>query len=77
MSEDEAMELLAEVLNHVVTLGLSVDKEIEVDPLLEADNCLNLLLDELLVLSLSDLALSELSTGLTDLFGLLKQRKMD
>jgi len=75
LGEDEALELLAEVLNHVVTLGLSVDEEIEVDLLLEADNGLDLLLDELFILSLRDRALSELSTGLTNFLGLLNKER--
>ena len=57
LGEDEALELLAEVLNHVVTLGLAVDEEIEADTLLEAHDVLNLLLDELVVALLGDLLL--------------------
>lgn len=71
LGENKALELLSEVLNHVVTLGLSVNQEVQADLLLEADNCLNLLLDELLVLLLGNFALSKLSTSLTNLFGLL------
>ena len=73
LSEDEAVEALTEVLNHVVTLGFTVDEKIETSLLLEADNALNLLLDEVVVLSLSDLPLGELSTSITDLLGLLSQ----
>ena len=73
LSEDEAVEALTEVLNHVVTLGFTVDEKIETSLLLEADNALNLLLDEVVVLSLSDLPLGELSTSITDLLGLLLQ----
>ena len=71
LGEDKAIELFTEVLNHVVTLGFTVDEEIKSNLLLEADNSLNLFLDEFLVLGLSDFTLAELSTGLTDLLGLL------
>lgn len=71
LGEDEAVKALAEVLHHVVALRLAVDEDIEADPLLELDDALDLLLDELVVLLLSDLLLSELSTGSTDLLGLL------
>ena len=70
LGEDKALELLAKVLNHVVALGLTVDKEVEADALLEADDALDLLLDEGLVLSLGDLLLVQLGAGLTDLLGL-------
>ena len=70
LGEDEALELLAEVLHHVVTLGLAVHKQVEADALLEADDVLDLLLDELLVLRLGDLLLVELRTGGTNLGGL-------
>ncbi len=47
-----------------------MDEEVEADALLEADDVLNLLLNELLVLGHSDLLLVELGTSLTDLLGL-------
>ena len=72
MGEDEAVKALTEVLDHVVTLGFTVDEQIETNLLLEADDALDLLLDEVVVLSLSNLALGELSTSSTDLLGLLK-----
>lgn len=65
------MEEFTEVLNHVVAFGFSMHKEIKADLLLEADNSFNLLLNEFLVFLLGDLALAELSTGLTDLLSLL------
>jgi hypothetical protein len=71
LREDKALELLSEVLNHVVALGLSVDQEVKTDLLLEANDGLNLLLDELLILFLSDLTLAKFGTSLTNLLGLL------
>ena len=68
--EDVTVEALTEVLHHVVTLGLSVDEDIEVKSFLLLDNELNLALDELLVLLGCDLALSELGASNTDLLGL-------
>lgn len=70
LGEDKAVEELTEVLDHVVTLGFTVDEEVEANLLLEADNGLNLLLDELVVLLLGELALAELGTSLTNLLGL-------
>jgi hypothetical protein len=70
LSEHEAVQLFTEVLNHVVTFRLAVDEEVKADFLLELDDHLNLLLDELIVFSLGDLALAELGTGRTDFFGL-------
>lgn len=72
LSEDETIEAFTEVLNHVVTLRLSVDQEVKTNLLLEVNDGLNLLLDELLVLLLRDLLLSELGTSLTDLLSLLQ-----
>lgn len=63
-------EALTKVGDHVVTLGLTVDKDIEIQVLLSLDTEGNLLLDELLVGSLIDLTLGELGTGYTDLLGL-------
>lgn len=68
--EDVAVEALTEVLNHVVTLGLTVDVDIEVKLILDLDGELNLLLNEALVLLGRDLALGELVTLNTDLGGL-------
>ncbi len=73
LGEDEAVKALAEILHHVVTLGLTVDEEVKAGLLLEANNGLNLLLDELVVFFLGDLLLAELSTSGTDLLGLLRE----
>ncbi|CAI6097068.1 unnamed protein product [Clonostachys chloroleuca] len=68
--EGVAVQALTEELNHVVTLGLTVDKDIKVKLLLDLDVLLNLLLDELVVLSLGDFTLGEAVTLETDLLGL-------
>ncbi|CAH0014573.1 unnamed protein product [Clonostachys rhizophaga] len=68
--EGIAVQALTEELNHVVTLGLTVDKDIKVKLFLDLDVLLNLLLDELVVLSLGDFALGEAVTLETDLLGL-------
>ena len=68
--ENVTSEALTEVLHHVVTLGLTVDEDIEIKLLLDLDNILDLLLDELLVLFRSDLTLGELVTLDADLLGL-------
>jgi len=67
------MELFSEVLNHVISFGFTVDQKIHINLLLEADNKFNFLLDKLLIFVFGDLAFAELSTGLTDLLGLLKR----
>jgi hypothetical protein len=68
--EGIAVEALTKVLDHVVTLGLAVDEDIEVELLLDLDVVVNLLLDELVVLLLGDLTLGELVALDTDLLGL-------
>lgn len=68
--EDVTSEALTEVLHHVVTLGLTVDEDIEIELLLDLDDLLDLLLDELLVLLRGDLTLGELVTLDADLLGL-------
>lgn len=68
--ENVTSEALTEVLHHVVTLGLTVDEDIEIELLLDLDDQLDLLLDELLVLLRSDLTLGELVTLNADLLGL-------
>ncbi|CAH0041445.1 unnamed protein product [Clonostachys solani] len=65
--EGIAVQALTEELNHVVTLGLTVDEDIKVKLLLDLDVLLNLLLDELVVLSLGDFTLGEAVTLETDL----------
>jgi len=68
--EDIAVEALTKVLDHVVTLGLTVDVDVKVQLILDLDNILDLLLDELLVLLGGDLVLDKLVTLQTDLLGL-------
>lgn len=68
--EDVTSQALTEVLDHVVTLGLTVDENVQVKLLLDLDDILDLFLDELLVLLRSDLTLGELVTLNTDLLGL-------
>lgn len=68
--EGIAVKTLAKVLNHVVTLWLTVDIDVEVKLILNLDNILDLLLDELLVLLSGDLTLGELVSEDTDLLGL-------
>ena len=62
--------MFTEVLNHVVPLRFTVDKEIQTDPLLEGNNAFNLLFDEVLVFLLGDLTLAQFGTSGTDLLGL-------
>jgi hypothetical protein len=71
LSEYKTIKLLAEVLNHVITLGFTVNEEIDSNLLLESNNSFDLLFDEFLVLSFSDFALAKLGTSLADFFGLL------
>ena len=68
--EDVAGQTLTEVLNHVVTLGLTVNVDIKVELILVLDSEVNLLLDEVVVLLSADLALGELVALDTDLIGL-------
>lgn len=70
LGEDVTLEALTKVGDHVVTLGLTVDKDIEIQVLLSLDTEGNLLVDELLVGSLIDLTLGEFCTGNTNLLGL-------
>ena len=69
-SEDVAGKSLTEVLDHVVTLRLTVDENVQVKLFLDLDDLLDLLLDEGLVLLRGDLTLGELVTLDTDLLGL-------
>jgi hypothetical protein len=68
--EDITGKTLTEVLNHVVTLRLTVDEDVEAKLLLDLDNILDLALNELLVLLSGNLTLGELVTLDTDLLGL-------
>lgn len=68
--EGVTLEALTEELNHVVSLRLTVNVDIEVKLILDLDVVIDLLLNELVVLSLSDLTLGELVSLDTDLLGL-------
>lgn len=68
--EDVAVQALTEVLDHVVTLRLTVDVDVQVKLVLDGNDIVDLLLDELLVLLGGDLALGELVALDTDLLGL-------
>ncbi|KAF3806612.1 putative 5-methyltetrahydropteroyltriglutamate--homocysteine methyltransferase, partial [Colletotrichum gloeosporioides] len=68
--EDVTVHALTEVLNHVVTLGLTVDEDVQVKLVLDGDDIVHLLLDELLVLLSGNLTLGELVALDTDLLGL-------
>lgn len=73
LSEHKAFELFTKVLDHVVTLGFTMNEEVEPNLLLEANDSLDLFLDKLFVLGLGDLTLSEFGTSLTNLLGLLNR----
>ncbi|KUI73961.1 hypothetical protein VM1G_11931 [Cytospora mali] len=68
--EGITIHALTEELHHVVTLRLTVNEDVQVKLLLDLDVHLNLLLNELVVLSSSDLTLGELVALETDLLGL-------
>jgi len=68
--EDVTAQALTKVLNHVVTLRLPVDENVETKNLLLTDDELNLMLDELVVLLGSDVTLGVLLTVDTDLLRL-------
>ena len=72
LRKDEAVQLFTKVLNHVITLGFTVDQEVQTDLLLEANHTFDLFLEEILVFQLSDFALGELRTGGTNLLSLLQ-----
>lgn len=71
LSEDETMQLFAKVLDHVITLWFTMNKEVKTNLLLEADNGFNFLFDELLIFLIGDRSLVQLSTGSTNLLRLL------
>ena len=73
LGKDKAVEVFTEVLHHVVTLRFAMDEEVKTDALLEADDTLDLLLEEVLILLLRDLTLGELGTSRPDFLGLLKR----
>jgi hypothetical protein len=68
--KDIALEALTEVLDHVVTLRLTVDVDVKAELVLDLDGVVDLLLDEVVILLLVDLTLGELVPLDTDLAGL-------
>jgi len=68
--ESVTLESLTEELNHIVTLGLTVDEDIKVKLLLDLDILLDLLLNETVILLSGDLTLGELVSLNSDLLGL-------
>ena len=66
----EAVEQLGEVLNHVVTLGLAVDEDVQAQLLLESDDRGDLLAHASLVVRVGQFAAGVGGAGLTDLGGL-------
>lgn len=68
--EDVAGQSLTEVLNHVVSLWLTVDENIQVEFFLDLDDILDLGFNELLILLGSDITLGELVSLDTDFRGL-------
>ncbi len=70
LGEQEAVEVLAEVLDHVVALELAVNQHIEADLLLVPDAGVDLGLHELVVFGLGDLALTQLGAFGANLLGL-------
>lgn len=68
--EDVTLQALTKVLDHVVTLRLTMDVNIEAKLILDLDGVVNLLADESIVLLFSDLSLGELVTLDTDLLSL-------
>src|SRR3954452_10990809 len=67
LREDVAVHLLGEVLDHVVSLGLAMDENVEADTLLKADHPLDLGAHPAEILGLVDLALAKLGARLADL----------
>lgn len=74
LSEDETVKEFTEVLNHVVSFRLSVDKNIQVNTLLEAHDMLDFFFDERFILLFGELTLVKLGTGLTNFLCLLYTR---
>ena len=70
LGEQEAVEILAEVLDHVVTLEFAMDQHIEADLLLFADDGVDLRCDELVIGLLGYFALAQLGALGANLLGL-------
>src|SRR5690606_176366 len=58
----ETIQLLAEVLHHIVAFRLTMHQHIDTELFLKCDDLTNLILEEGFVLLLCDLALVELAT---------------
>ena len=63
-------QALAEVLHHVVSLGLTVNQDVEVELILDVDAVVDFLFDEFFVLLWRYLTLGEFISLDTDVFGL-------
>ena len=72
LRKDEAVQLFTEVLNHIITLGFAVDQEVQTNMFLEANHTFDLLLEEIVILQLSNFALGELRASGTNLLSLLQ-----
>lgn len=72
LGKDEAIQLLAKVLNHVIPLRLAVHEKVQANFLLETDDQFNLLLDEIFVLGFGDFLLPELEASTSNLLRLLE-----
>lgn len=70
LGENVTVKSLTKVLDHIVSLGLTVHVDVEANLVLELDDVLDLLLNELLVLLGRDLTLGELVSVDSDILGL-------
>ena len=70
LGEQESVEVLAEVFDHVVTLEFAVDEHVESEILLMPDAGVDLGLHELVVFGLGDFALTQLGAFGTHFPGL-------
>ena len=71
LREDKPVQLLTEVLYHVVPLCLTMNEKIKADLLLETDHFLNLLFYEVFVFGLRDFSFAKFGTSSSDFFRLL------
>src|SRR5829696_9374194 len=72
LGEGEAIELLAEVFDHVVALGFSVNEHVEAEALLNLDHSGDLALEEALVALVVEFSLAERAPGSANLRSLGK-----
>lgn len=70
LGEDESVQLFTKVLDHVVSLGFTVDEQVQSDLLLESNDLFDFVLHGLFVVLLGELVLVELGSGSSDLLGL-------